>query len=104
MRLRKNNRTDSRSIAIAKTADALAHPLRVDLFRYILRCNKERLIVRNKDLVKVFGYSQATISQHLNMLKDGGLLTIKNQATSSCYYVNIGVLTKIINELSKMGE
>jgi len=104
MRLRKINRTDNRSISIAKTADALAHPLRVDLFRYILRCNKERLIVRNKDLVKAFGYSQATISQHLNMLKEGGLITVKNQATSSCYYANIGVLVRAIDELSKIGE
>ena len=104
MRLRKKNKVEARSVELAKMADAFAHPLRVDIFRYILRCNRERLLVRNKDLVNAFGYSQATVSQHINMLKDGGFLTTRSQATSTCYYANIGVVGKFINELSKVGE
>ena len=108
MRLRKRN-SDSgmahgRSAALAKTADALAHPLRVEMFSYIIKCNRDRITVRNKDLVKASGYSQATISQHINVLTDGGLLTAVPQGTSTCYYANIGIVTKFVNELMALGE
>ena len=50
-------------LLIAKISDALAHPARIKIFRYIMQQNKERTKVCNKDLVSYFDYSQATISQ-----------------------------------------
>jgi len=92
------------AIALARAADALAHPLRIEIFKYVIRCNRERVAVRNKDLVESFGYSQATVSQHVNMLKEGGLLTAHAQGTSTCYYANIGAIGKFMSELSDLGE
>ena len=104
MRLRKRTKADQKSVELARMADAFAHPLRVDIFKHILRCNRERLLVRNKDLVDAFGYSQATISQHINTLCSGGLLTTRSVATSTCYYANIGAVSKLIDEISRFGE
>ena len=84
---------------IAKISDALAHPARQDIFKYIMRCNRERRTVRNKDLVERFPYAQATISQHLNKLIIGGLVEVKREGVSSCYFANIGVIGQYIDLL-----
>ena len=70
MRIRKETDTlekDEISL-IASASDALAHPARVELFRYIYSQNMKRIPVCNKDLVAAFDYAQATISQHMKKL------------------------------------
>lgn len=70
MRIRKDTDTflENEIILIAKASDALAHPLRVELFSYIYAQNMQGRRVCNKDLVVEFGYAQATISQHMKKL------------------------------------
>ena len=100
MRIRKNELLENeRTQQLAKTSDALAHPARVSIFRYILKENMERRPVRNKDIVEVFPYSQATISQHMNKLVQGNLVEAKQEGTSTLYYANVGELEQYINLL-----
>ena len=86
MRLRKeiDEMQEKDILLIAKISDALAHPARIKIFRYIMQ--------QNKDLVAYFDYSQATISQHVKKLKDAGLLEVKKQDRYSYYYVHLGML------------
>lgn len=72
MRLRKeiDEMQEKDILLIAKISDALAHPARIKIFRYIMQENKNLSKVCNKDLVSYFDYSQATISQHVKKLKD----------------------------------
>ena len=86
---------------IALVSDALAHPVRLHLYRHIMQANRSRTLVCNKDLVAHFGYAQATISQHMNKLVKSGLVEIKKENKFSYYYANIGVLIKYINETKK---
>ncbi len=67
MRIRKDQELfEEKDIElIARVSDALAHPVRLKLFRYIMQCNKSMETVCNKDLVANFDYAQATISQHV---------------------------------------
>ena len=53
---------------ITRVSDALAHPVRLDLFRFILQKNKNMELVCTSDLVQNFDYAQATISQHMNKI------------------------------------
>ena len=78
MRLRKeiDEMQEKDILLIAKISDALAHPARIKIFRYIMQQNKSLNKVCNKDLVAYFDYSQATISQHVKKLKDAGLLEV----------------------------
>ena len=94
MRLRKEiDEMQERDILlIARISDALAHPARIKIFRYIMAANKRRERVCNKDLVNYFDYSQATISQHVKKLKDAGLLEVKKEDRFSYYYVHLGTL------------
>ncbi len=79
-------------LLIAKISDALAHPARIKIFRYIMASNKKRERVCNKDLVNYFDYSQATISQHVKKLRDAGLVEVKKEDRYSYYYVHLGTL------------
>lgn len=93
---------DEDIVAAAKVSDALAHPARIRILRYILTENLARRNVTNKDLVFVFDYAQATISQHLTKLLIGGLIDVRKKGTSSCYFARIGRLTSYTELLKKI--
>ena len=81
---------------IADVSDALAHPVRLQLFRYIMQCNKNRENVCTKDLVENFDYAQATISQHMKKLTKSGLVEIQKDQKFSYFYANLGLLTRYL--------
>ena len=97
MRIRKNNDIEM----IARVSDALAHPVRLKLFRYIMQCNKSMQTVCNKDLVANFDYAQATISQHMKKLAESGLIQVNKKEKFSYYYANLGILMQYINTTKK---
>jgi len=101
MRIRKDFEMmpDDQIVQAAKISDALAHPGRIKIYRYIMKCNNDRKPVRNKDIVDEFDYSQATISQHLNKMVIADLLLSEQRGASTYYYVNIGVIGKYIKIL-----
>lgn len=86
---------------IATVSDALAHPVRLALFRYIMHCNQERQTVCTKDLVQTFDYAQATISQHMNKLVKSGLVEVRKEHRFAYFYANLGILSKYINATKK---
>ncbi len=94
MRLRKevDEMQEKDILLIAKISDALAHPARIKIFRYIMEQNKKRQRICNKDLVNHFDYSQATISQHVKKLSDAGLVQVKREDRYSYYFIHLGTL------------
>ncbi len=103
MRIRKttDNFEEKDIEMIANISDALAHPVRLRLFRHIMQCNKAMETVCNKDLVASFDYAQATISQHMKKLVQSGLIEVKKQDKFSYYYANLGILMQYINMTKK---
>jgi len=93
---------DEEFIAVAKISDALSHPVRIRLLRYILTENLARRTITNKDLVRVFNYAQATISQHISKLIVGGLLEAQRNGTSSCYFARVGKLLAYTETIKKI--
>lgn len=76
---------------VAQIANALAHPLRVALVRYLSTKNSGAgvdNVTCNKDLVEMFDYSQSTISQHVKILKDCGLFITESKDKFTLYYLN----------------
>ena len=98
MRIRKDQELfEEKDIElIARVSDALAHPVRLKLFRYIMQCNKSMETVCNKDLVANFDYAQ-----HVKKLVDAGLIEVKKQDKFSYYYANLGVLMQYIDITKK---
>ena len=103
MRLRKEQDEilEDEILLIADVSDALAHPARVKMFKYIMQANRAMITVCNKDLVKHFDYAQATVSQHMKKLVDSGLVQIKKKDKFSYYYVNLGMLMQYLNATKK---
>lgn len=103
MRLRKENDEimENEILLIADVSDALAHPARIKIFRFIMQSNKTMELVCNKDLVANFDYAQATISQHVKKLVQSGLVEVKKKDKYSYYYANLGVLAQYLNATKK---
>ncbi|MCF0144429.1 MAG: winged helix-turn-helix transcriptional regulator [Firmicutes bacterium] len=103
MRLRRDmdEMQEKEILLVAQISDALAHPVRIKIFRFIMQCNKQRQAVCNKDLVEEFGYAQATISQHVKKLVDADLLQVKKQDRFSYYYVHLGTLQNYLEATRK---
>ena len=105
MRIRKDgftNEISEQDQDISKVANALAHPLRVALVRYLKdkNCgNGVENITCNKDLVELFDYSQSTISQHIKILKDCGLFTVETRNKFCYYHLNKELLNKFSDTL-----
>lgn len=102
MKVRKDIMTDEELQLIAKASESLAHPLRVELFRYIYKKNLSREKVCNKDLVGEFPYAQSTISQHMGKLTSGGLIEVQKKGTANFYYVNLGMLGRYLDAVRKL--
>ena len=70
--------------SIASMAKVLAHPARVSILKYI--SEQENCICN--DIVDKVGLSQPTISQHLKVINDAGLLHGKFEGNSLKYCLN----------------
>lgn len=103
MRLRKDHdeMLEEEVLLISTVSDALAHPARIKMFKYIMQANRAMVQVCNKDLVEHFDYAQATVSQHMKKLVDSGLIEIKKKEKFSYYYVNLGMLMQYLNATKK---
>lgn len=70
---------------IAVIAKVFSHPARVAILQYI---SKQDACICN-DIVDEIGLAQATISQHLKVINDAGLLNGTFEGKSLCYCLNI---------------
>lgn len=83
---------------IAIIAKALSHPARIAILEYII--STQSCICSN--LVDKIDLSQATISQHLKVLKESWLIKWNVSWTSMCYcvdYKKLDVLKRYLKEV-----
>jgi ArsR family transcriptional regulator, arsenate/arsenite/antimonite-responsive transcriptional repressor len=55
---------------LSKIFKALGHPTRIKIIEHLLMCNS----CICGEIVDIFPFSQSTISQHLKLLKDSGIV------------------------------
>jgi len=70
---------------IAMIAKVFAHPARVAILQYI---SNQKSCICN-DIVDEIGLSQPTISQHLKVINEAGLLDGSYEGKSICYCLNL---------------
>jgi DNA-binding transcriptional ArsR family regulator len=80
MGITKKEIHDPNIVMIADMLDAISHPARLT----ILKLLKNRSLT-NGEIVGLIGLSQATISQHLKILGEHGLITGTHIGTSIIY-------------------
>lgn len=103
MRIRrdKDSMHEEDILLLAKVSDALAHPVRIKIFQFVMKKNSMLQNVNNKEIVANFDYAQSTISQHLKTLIKSGLIQVKKVDKFSYYYVNIGLHNKYVQVIQK---
>jgi ArsR family transcriptional regulator len=77
--------------ALAELAKALAHPARVRILRLLV----ERNACVCGDIVDSLPLAQSTVSQHLKVLKDAGLIQGEIDGPRTCYCVNRAGLKRL---------
>ena len=83
---------------LASACKALSHPARLA----ILRTLAQRAVCTCGEIVDVLPLSQATVSQHLKVLKDAGLITGEIDGPRSCYCINTTTLRALRDGLGQM--
>jgi len=63
---------------------ALGHPIRLDIMRRLA----EQPQTCACDFTEVFGVAQPTISQHLKVLREAGLVRTRRRGTQICYSID----------------
>jgi ArsR family transcriptional regulator len=81
---------------IAEKLKALAHPVRLRIVSGLLKneCNVS-------EIQKSLGLPQSTISQHLRLLKNAGIIKGRREGTKICYKVLNNLVKKIITVTEK---
>ena len=80
---------------ISEVLKALAHPARLQIIAGLLKdeCNVSQI-------QQSLGLPQSTISQHLRVLKNGGIIRGRREGTKMCYRV----VDKRVREIIKVME
>jgi ArsR family transcriptional regulator, arsenate/arsenite/antimonite-responsive transcriptional repressor len=89
MRIRKSlDESNEDIIFLSKVSDAVSHPVRMAILKYVSEKTNVRNDVCNNDLVNNFPYAQATISQHVKKMVDAGLFEIRKSDKFTLYSIN----------------
>ena len=83
---------------LAQSFKALAHPARLA----ILQTLAQRGTCICGEIVDVMPLSQATVSQHLKVLKDAGLISGEIDGQKSCYCLNGETLRELRREFESL--
>lgn len=73
---------------LARQLSALAHPARLTIIRYLACADHHSC----KDVVAELPLAQSTVSQHLKVLAEAGLVHLKQKPPRSCYSLDRAAL------------
>jgi len=86
----RNEKFSESQLALADIAKALAHPARAAILEVLAR-RRECIC---GDLVDELPLAQATVSQHLKVLKDVGLIQGNIEGPRTCYCIDAAVMAQ----------
>ncbi|MEI8133642.1 MAG: metalloregulator ArsR/SmtB family transcription factor [bacterium] len=91
----KAKKTQANTDDMALKLKALAHPARLEILE----------ILKNKccicgEIVDILPLAQATVSQHLKVLKDAGFIIGETEGTKVCYMLNRIAMDRFKESLS----
>jgi len=76
---------------LAKIFKALGHPTRIKIVEHLIKINS----CVCGEIVNIFPFSQSTISQHLKLLKESGIVHGEIEGPKTCYCVDFDVLNQL---------
>jgi len=91
---------ETRDREIAGTLAALAHPVRLRILRELAAAEH----CCCKDVVDRFALAQSTVSQHLRVLVDAGIVEVRRDAQRSRYALNHAQLGALADAMSALAN
>ncbi|KAB2860757.1 MAG: winged helix-turn-helix transcriptional regulator [Bauldia sp.] len=88
-------------ILLAARIKALAHPARLAIVRALLRPDAGRCCCG--DIVRDLPLAQSTVSQHLKVLREAGLIRGEIEGPRSCYWIDRRALAAIGAAIDTLG-
>jgi len=85
---------------LAEACKALGHPTRLAIFRHLLA--EDRCICGR--IVEIVPLAQSTVSQHLKVLKEAGLVTGEVEGPRTCYCVDKTFLDRYRRSMAALAE
>ena len=84
-------------VGISEILKALSHPARVEIIDRLEKngCNVSKI-------QKNIGLPQSTISQHLKILRNAGIIKSRREGTKVCYEIEIKEVRSIIRMLGNL--
>ncbi len=98
MGLTRIDKYTSEQVSLAQLLKVLGHPARIAIVQSIIRADK----CICGDLVTEIGLAQSTISQHLNELKNVGIIQGTIEGTSVCYCINTETWNKLKSSMNEL--
>ena len=89
---------DPGSRQLAARFAALSHPARIEILRHLARQDS----CCCGDVVQKFDLAQSTVSQHLKVLVEAGLVTFEPDRRRSRYRIDRGALSGLSGEVANL--
>ena len=80
----------------AEVLKALGHPTRIKIVKYL--ADGEKCV---KEIWQELGIPQPTVSQHINILKNAGIISLDRDGVKTCYKIENPKVVEIIKLLSE---
>lgn len=90
---------DQDDVILAARIKALGHPARLAIVRALLRAGSARCCCG--DIVRGLPLAQSTVSQHLKVLRDAGIIRGQIDGPRSCYWVDRSALAAIAEAVGR---
>ncbi|AVX05028.1 ArsR/SmtB family transcription factor [Maritalea myrionectae] len=90
--------SDPQDEELAKLTRAVGHPARVAILRYLTQQKTPCC----GDLTTCIDLAQSTISQHLKVLLEAGIIERKGQGTKNCYSICAAPLERLIANIEQI--
>jgi ArsR family transcriptional regulator len=84
---------------VAELFKALGHPTRVKILEYL--SEGEKCV---KDIWQELGIPQPTVSQHINILREAGIISFRKEGVKTCYRIEMPIVVKIMKLLKEEVE
>jgi ArsR family transcriptional regulator len=82
---------DSQDVRLARRLKALAHPARITIVRALMEAER----CSCGDIVRSLPLAQSTVSQHLKVLREAGLIRGEIEGPRSCYCIDADALSEV---------
>jgi DNA-binding transcriptional ArsR family regulator len=83
---------------LAPALAALSHPVRIRILHHL--CRNDTCCCG--EVVEQFDLAQSTVSQHLRVLVDAGLVRFKAERPRSCYCVDREALSALVHSVNAL--